>query len=534
MRDHYDYINRLVLRWGILLVLAMVSSFACAQNIGVSSFRLLERDLTATIEGTTELDQNGDKAALIKVVTTQTGFEFDCGILGVVKTVQKTGEIWLYVPRGVKRVTVKHPQLGVLRDYEFGVPIEGARTYEMVLTTQQVFVNRYDDSRKQDLRIKVVPAGAVLTLNGMNIDLDSKGEVTQNLSFGTYTYKVMAEGYYPKEGQVEINDSVNAQSLVVDDLRPVMGKLSVHVNPMGATVMVDGKAIPSGTALDPYSLQIGTHRLLVKCDGYKPEDREVVIEQDRTTDVQVTLSQLAVFSFTSKPSGAMVFVDGERLSSTPCSKEMKTGTYEVTATKVGYKDFRQKMVLSSSSPDVNIVLKKIYNYRNEFYAEAGLRAGSCMAYGVTLGCYLSNVNVELSAMAASGSSETIYWCSDEKKPVSAVYHPKLLIGGKVGYGMSVGTRYRVTPQIGLNCLKLSESMEDGSNLTVADGSNVVSAVIGARLSAVIANHFGVSLSPEYSFAVVKSNGYRQLDPVSSKIKGWGQGLNVKLGLMIAF
>ena len=101
------------------------------QTISISSFKLLESDLTAITAGTMEQDQNGETAALIKVVTTQTGFIFDGGALGIVKTVQKPSEIWVYVPRGLKKITISHPQLGILRDYYLNVPIEAARTYEM-------------------------------------------------------------------------------------------------------------------------------------------------------------------------------------------------------------------------------------------------------------------------------------------------------------------------------------------------------------------------------------------------------------------
>ena len=104
-----------------------------AQTISVSSFRLLETDLTANTAGTMEIDQNGETAALIKVVTTQTGFSFDGGALGVVKTKQNSGEIWIYVPHGLKRISISQPDYGVLRDYYFNIPIEAARTYEMIL-----------------------------------------------------------------------------------------------------------------------------------------------------------------------------------------------------------------------------------------------------------------------------------------------------------------------------------------------------------------------------------------------------------------
>ena len=69
---------------GIIFVLNL-----SGQTIAISSFGLLESDLTANTAGTMETDQNGETAALIKVVTTQTGFTFDGGALGIVKTVQK-------------------------------------------------------------------------------------------------------------------------------------------------------------------------------------------------------------------------------------------------------------------------------------------------------------------------------------------------------------------------------------------------------------------------------------------------------------
>ena len=179
-------------------------------------------------------------------------------------------------------------------------------------------------------------------------------------------------------------------------------------------------------------------------------------------------------------------------------------------------------------------MSRIYNYKNEFYAEAGVRVGTFVSFGGTIGGYISNVNIEASAFYGTGNSETIYWSGNDTKPISSIYHPELVVNGKVGYGIAAGTRFRITPQLGINYLSLKESMQEESNVTPANGSNVTSALFGVRFSAIITNHFGVSLSPEYSFGVGKSNGYKELEAVSSKIKNWGQGFNVKLGLMIAF
>ena len=50
-----------------------------ADGISVISFKLLETDLTANTRGTQKLDQNGEKAALIKIVTPEKGFLFNGG-----------------------------------------------------------------------------------------------------------------------------------------------------------------------------------------------------------------------------------------------------------------------------------------------------------------------------------------------------------------------------------------------------------------------------------------------------------------------
>ena len=98
------------MRNSILLICFLILTItAKAQNnISVASFRLAENDLTANLQGTQVLDQNGNTCALIKVETTQTGFAFDVGIMGITKVEQHTGEIWVYVPFGVKHITIQH------------------------------------------------------------------------------------------------------------------------------------------------------------------------------------------------------------------------------------------------------------------------------------------------------------------------------------------------------------------------------------------------------------------------------------------
>ncbi len=103
-------------------------------DFSVRSFRRLEWDLDARSNNPVR-DQNGRKAALIKVITTAEGLDFDVGVMGIVAVRQEVGEVWVYVPEKVMRITVRHKDFGVIRDYLFPEPIESAATYEMVLKT---------------------------------------------------------------------------------------------------------------------------------------------------------------------------------------------------------------------------------------------------------------------------------------------------------------------------------------------------------------------------------------------------------------
>lgn len=117
-----------------ILLFAAVSVSAQTDSSGffVQSFKKLDWDLDAR-SNHPMLDQNNRRAALIKVVIPEAGFDFDVGVMGVVGVKQEVGEVWVYVPEGVRKITIRHQTHGIIRDYEFGCPIESATVYEMKL-----------------------------------------------------------------------------------------------------------------------------------------------------------------------------------------------------------------------------------------------------------------------------------------------------------------------------------------------------------------------------------------------------------------
>lgn len=269
------------------LYFVLLSLHVNGQNISVSSFKLIENDLTANTTGTMESDQNGETAALIKVVTSETGFSFDGGMVGIVKTKQEVGEIWVYVPHGIKRMSIRHPQLGVLRDYYFPVPVEKARTYEMVITTGKVQTIVNQSMKKQFVIFTVTPKNATLEFNGEPLELDETGYAEIGVPYGTYNYRVSCLDYHTSAGTLEVKDGFKPE--VDIDLTPNFGWLEVKTSTdyQGANVYIDGKKV--GTApLANKQLKSGVHKFKMEKELYKDYEYSITIEDGKLFSLEVT------------------------------------------------------------------------------------------------------------------------------------------------------------------------------------------------------------------------------------------------------
>ena len=197
------------------LCMFIVSLFTClisqAQTMSVVEFKLDESDLTANTAGTIVYDQNAEKCALIKIETTEFGFSFDAGSLGVVKTEQHTGEIWLYIPEGVKRLSISHPQFEKIRDYDLGLSVKKARTYIMRLKTSKPSTTNADMGT---LQVNTFPSEAEVIVDGITIG-KSPLEFA-NLFPGSRKVTLKKEGFFDYD--VEVGITANKTTNVEENL----------------------------------------------------------------------------------------------------------------------------------------------------------------------------------------------------------------------------------------------------------------------------------------------------------------------------
>ena len=296
-----------------------------AQNISVASFSLLENDLTANTAGTTVLDQNGEKCALIKVETTQTGFTFDVGSLGVVRNEQHAGEIWVYVPAGVKRITMAHPQLGILRDYDLGLSVQRARAYLLQLTTGTVTTVVTEAKQKTGwIIIDSQPQGASVYLNDDyvgNTPLD-----TYKAPYGHYTYRLELGNYHNASGMFDLNQPSYEVTI---PLKPAFGSINVSSSVNGAQVLLDGKSTGKTTPCILQEVASGSHRLTIQMTKYAPKQLDVMVNDGETTQASATLDARFAPVTIQSLSGAQILIDGNQKGQTQYNEDLMEGYYDV-------------------------------------------------------------------------------------------------------------------------------------------------------------------------------------------------------------
>ncbi len=359
-------INRRVFSFFVLLF-----SLNCfAQTISVSSFKLLDMDLTANTAGTMETDQNGETAALIKVVTTQTGFTFDGGALGIVKTVQKPSEIWVYVPRGLKKLTISHPQLGILRDYYLNIPIEAARTYEMVLVAGEVQTIVKQARTSQYVVFQLVPPEAVVELNGELLKTEG-GVASKMMKFGTYNYRVQAPDYLLEAGSVTIDDPDN-KKIVNISLKPNFAQVNIKVD-NNAEIWINGNKKGEGSWSG--NLGAGTYEIEAKKAGHRStlltKDIEVTPEP-QTISLQAPTPIYGEADINSSPGMADIYIDGEKVGQTPqLISNILVGEHRITLVKEGYeKEYSSIKIEEGEIKNMSFQLKEIQKKKEAISQES--------------------------------------------------------------------------------------------------------------------------------------------------------------------
>ena len=470
-----------------VLYLMLLCGPLAAQSISVASFSLLENDLTANTDGTIVYDQNGEKCALIKVETTQMGFTFDVGSLGVTKTEQHTAEIWVYVPAGVKRISIAHQQLGRLNDYDLGMTLQRSKTYRLKLTTGTVTTVVEEAVTSQFLLFQVNPSNAVVLVNEEPWTVND-GVARKYVPFGTYSYRVMAQDYFQESGRVTVNDPSQKQVVNVN-LKPNFAQVTIQVDNQ-AEIWVNGEHKGRGSWTG--NLGEGEYLMEARLEGHRSSTARKTIKIEQGAQTITLTAPTPIYGklmVSTLPDMADIYIDDRKVGETPqMLNQVLIGSHKVTIKKSGYKDLTQT---------VNITEGQTASVEGSL--EKGLDVQSFTANGVTF----TMISVKEGTFQMGATSEQKNPYGDEK-PV----HPVTLSDYSIG-------ETEVTQALWEAVMGSNPSSNKGDNLPVENISWDDCQLFIQELNSLTGANFRLPTEAEWEYAARGGNKSRKIQYAGS-------------------
>ena len=395
-------------------MLFAVMSTVFAQKLTVESFKLASHDLTA--QSQPRKDLNDRNCALVKVGIALDGVKFDGSIMG--EPIQKLGEYWVYMPKGVSMLQVLHKNYTPLmvNFYDYGVgKVESGMTYILTLS-KPAGSTEPTDAGGNFYALTVNPQNAVVTIDGIQQTVSTDGEYSAMLPYGGHTYKVEAGGYISKSGSFTISSSDMTPINVI--LVSAMATVSVTCPTPAVSLYVDKKSV--GMAPWTGSLKEGMHLIEVKKEGYRSQQRTINLSQQQKLDV--AFAELAAIqgnlSVNYKPFGADVYVDGKKVGQSPrVFNGIMVGNHKVEIKKDGYgTDSKTVSILEGQTASLSGVLTT--NTSSSVLLGSSL-SGSTITIPVKDGISIDMVRVEAGTFTM-GSTAKMKKPYDDENPAHQV------------------------------------------------------------------------------------------------------------------
>ncbi|MBO4800394.1 MAG: PEGA domain-containing protein [Bacteroidaceae bacterium] len=501
-----------------------------AQEMSVVSFRLLETDLTANTRGTSEMDQNGETAALIKIVTLERGFNFDGGSLGIVGTKEKPGELWLYVPRYAQRLTISHPNFGVLRNYSYPVTVEGGRTYEMLI---DIGTGRYATISGTVANSDIVIDGEFVGKSPIYNRYLGYGKhsitATNNRFEGTDTVYVTTV----KEGAKKENLIFNVE---MRDMSDHYGDINVTVDG-NADIFFQGQKVGTGqwqSQLREGKYILETHK--ANCDSVKTAFTVTALKENvvKATPPTPHTGYLNIYT---RPRNLTALLDGRTPVDLTEAQSVPVGTHALEFSRKGYVSQTREFNVERYQITADTVTLERINYVKPtcFYFGAAYTIRSMGGPTGIVGYTYKNHDLQASYTFGTGASDDIYWWDSATDPTSstrlgAVNYKMSSIALKYGYQFRLFTRFGILPQLGFMQNRLQANLVDGTE-KYGDGATSFCLTLGAKLLMVPFQHCYIFASPEYAFPLSKDNAFQSIAKTADLNAG---GFAVHIGVLANF
>ncbi len=554
------------------LVFLSVFVSAMAQQKGkiyVESFERDPMDLTAKNEQYKKADY-----AIIKVTSKNPddelkAYNFNFGYMA--STVEEhNDELWVYVQRNAKMVTISRQGYTTLNKYDLKTTIQEGETYRMVLSPVgprveyqmvQFNINPYD--AKSFVMIKNSEPNSQEELFGM---IDETGSVAKSLKYGTYTYRVVSDSYYISEGRFTLNDKTTTHVETMR-LRANGAEITFMVD-SDADIYINGDKAASKTWTGV--LKSGNYQVECRQLNHRSSIRHITVEDtlNRTIQLDAPTPIVGTLAITSRPLSARINIDGTDYGLTPRNiNDLLIGNHKITVTKDGYSEVSDVFEIKENqttalelalNPTEATLMKQKKSETEEllskekentlktgtirqrnFHLYAGLGYDIKSNVTATLGCSYKRLSFEGYYSFSNQESDKIYWYTfpDMDGDEYFVYSPKMILGVKMGCAILDGNRFSLTPQLGVRLVNFGETLnQTGSKdyyylSNFSNTTSCMSATLSLKACYKFNKHFGVALTPEYILKVNAGDYYKSLADISSQMKSMAEGFNLSVSLI---
>ena len=499
----------------LFLLFVLQTIAALSQKLQVESFKITESDISAQTQPRKDL--NDRNCALVKVQFVGAISEVEGNV--VKPLVSHGNETWVYMPQGsrqLKLLTQRYlPVMVTFADY--GVEkLESNRTYVLVLVKPNG-QNDPIDAGGNFYAISVLPKDAKVTVDGVLQESSSDGEYSAMLPYGTHTYKVEAGGYISKSGSFSVSSGDMAPINV--SLVSALATVSVTCPTPAVSLYVDKKSV--GNVPWSGSLKEGMHLIEVKKNGYRSQQKTILLSQQQKLDVGFgeLVAILGNLSVNYKPFGAEVYVDGKKLGQSPrVFNGLLIGNHQVEVRKDGYATDKKSVTISEGqTASISGTLASNTASSSNGYASSSSvsSGGNEISIPVKNGITIDMVKVEAGIFMMGATSEMQYPVDDEK-PVHQVTLTKDYYMGK----------YEVTQALWKAVMGRKPSFFEGDNLPVEWVSWNDCQKFISKLNKMTGRRFRLPTEAEWEYAArggKKSRGYQYSGSSNISDVAWYDG-----------
>lgn len=497
----------------LFYILSLVTLGLSAQGtLTIRDFKYEQYDQTANLKGTLKKDNNGKVAALLKIDTNLDNLAFDGGSYGIVTTMHKTGQWWVYVPERAQKITIRHPKYSLCEFY-YPSEIKAGRTYTMKLGLEGM-----------DVTVEASVPGSTI-----QIDDEVVGKTPQTVYLAYGVHHVTA-----RNGNMYYDDNINVSkggtdqfSLQMKDENLLFGTVNVTVAD-GADIYFDGKKVGIGSWYQ--RLKAGTYVVETRKVNSEPQSTSFEVEatKDKTIEAKAPIPFTGSLTVLTTPKQVGIYSDTKLLSENGFAK-LPVGKNDITYKHEGYRSITKTYnIVRDGELNDTIKLKPLtYIKKTGVYAGVAFTyGGSTMGVTGTLGMLISNFDIQASYTMGMGTSDDVYWYANETNVEQEIDTYKLnTISVKLGYQFALSMRVGLTPQIGYMSQMLTSSGQYG------DGANCGSFTLGAKLLIAPVPHLCILINPEFAIPNKKSDTYKSIVDVGGFAEG---GFYAHAGIVVNF